>query len=105
MGIHAVHLLDTLGYSAVAAGTPCMLPWLGCWQCRAKTGRTNCVTTTLRSQHTLMSDYVIVACLSSRAVLVSLHVPKYSLCRHTHPHVVVSMHEYACIPCVNLLVV
>mgnify|MGYP001806940776 CR=1 FL=1 len=32
----------------------------------------------------LMSDYVIVACLSSRTVLVSLHVPMYSPCRHTH---------------------
>jgi hypothetical protein len=32
----------------------------------------------------LMSDYVIVACLSSRTVLVSLHVPMYSQCRHTH---------------------
>jgi hypothetical protein len=33
-----------------------------------------------------MSDYVIVACLSSRTVLVSLHVPMYSPCRHTHTH-------------------
>ena len=31
----------------------------------------------------LMRAYVIVACLSSRTVLVSLHVPMYSRCRHT----------------------
>ena len=31
----------------------------------------------------LMSDYVIVACLFSRTVLVSLHVSMYSQCRHT----------------------
>jgi hypothetical protein len=33
----------------------------------------------------LMSDYGIVACLSSRTVLVSLHVPMYSQCRHPPP--------------------
>jgi hypothetical protein len=31
----------------------------------------------------LTSDYVIVACLSTRTVLVSVHVPIYSQCRHT----------------------